>query len=139
MPPIQESRHATLALDLLHVYPEYPLTAARIQQRLLERRTNVGPLQNALFGCIIDNTSARRPGDRLGDLLDLAAEQLREFIDHRLRNRGEEHTLVDLTRRPNRRVSVRQDRRELRCVVLRPRSEERRVGKECRSRWSPYH
>ena len=24
-------------------------------------------------------------------------------------------------------------------VVLRLRSEERRVGKECRSRWSPYH
>ena len=24
-------------------------------------------------------------------------------------------------------------------VVLRSRSEERRVGKECRSRWSPYH
>src|SRR3712207_9523339 len=23
--------------------------------------------------------------------------------------------------------------------VLFPRSEERRVGKECRSRWSPYH
>ena len=23
--------------------------------------------------------------------------------------------------------------------VLVPRSEERRVGKECRSRWSPYH
>ena len=23
--------------------------------------------------------------------------------------------------------------------VLRNRSEERRVGKECRSRWSPYH
>src|SRR2546426_11388744 len=23
--------------------------------------------------------------------------------------------------------------------VLHPRSEERRVGKECRSRWSPYH
>ena len=22
---------------------------------------------------------------------------------------------------------------------LEPRSEERRVGKECRSRWSPYH
>src|SRR3712207_7205405 len=26
------------------------------------------------------------------------------------------------------------------CAVARdPRSEERRVGKECRSRWSPYH
>ena len=24
-------------------------------------------------------------------------------------------------------------------VVLLTRSEERRVGKECRSRWSPYH
>src|SRR5574341_1946267 len=23
--------------------------------------------------------------------------------------------------------------------ILHPRSEERRVGKECRSRWSPYH
>ena len=23
--------------------------------------------------------------------------------------------------------------------VYKPRSEERRVGKECRSRWSPYH
>src|SRR5687767_7542505 len=24
-------------------------------------------------------------------------------------------------------------------VIVNPRSEERRVGKECRSRWSPYH
>ena len=23
--------------------------------------------------------------------------------------------------------------------IMMPRSEERRVGKECRSRWSPYH
>ena len=23
--------------------------------------------------------------------------------------------------------------------LIDPRSEERRVGKECRSRWSPYH
>ena len=25
------------------------------------------------------------------------------------------------------------------CTVFMDRSEERRVGKECRSRWSPYH
>ena len=25
------------------------------------------------------------------------------------------------------------------CLPIRIRSEERRVGKECRSRWSPYH
>ena len=24
-------------------------------------------------------------------------------------------------------------------AIIRKRSEERRVGKECRSRWSPYH
>ena len=29
--------------------------------------------------------------------------------------------------------------RELRAIVQALRSEERRVGKECRSRWSPYH
>ena len=28
---------------------------------------------------------------------------------------------------------------ELKNNVKRARSEERRVGKECRSRWSPYH
>ena len=26
-----------------------------------------------------------------------------------------------------------------RSMLVRSRSEERRVGKECRSRWSPYH
>src|SRR2546422_4206003 len=31
------------------------------------------------------------------------------------------------------------EQRELRAVRQRRRSEERRVGKECRSRWSPYH
>ena len=29
--------------------------------------------------------------------------------------------------------------RRLRCFLPGARSEERRVGKECRSRWSPYH
>ena len=29
------------------------------------------------------------------------------------------------------------EKKEIKTIVL--RSEERRVGKECRSRWSPYH
>ena len=29
--------------------------------------------------------------------------------------------------------------KDRRIIVLSHRSEERRVGKECRSRWSPYH
>ena len=32
-----------------------------------------------------------------------------------------------------------QDRRGLQIDLTYARSEERRVGKECRSRWSPYH
>ena len=31
------------------------------------------------------------------------------------------------------------DGSELPIEILNGRSEERRVGKECRSRWSPYH
>src|SRR5688572_23748833 len=37
---------------------------------------------------------------------------------------------------PARQVPVGGDGRR---AAARPRSEERRVGKECRSRWSPYH
>ena len=29
--------------------------------------------------------------------------------------------------------------KEFRVMIVKMRSEERRVGKECRSRWSPYH
>ena len=38
----------------------------------------------------------------------------------------------------SRRVLLNLDEQQLRDVGL-SRSEERRVGKECRSRWSPYH
>src|SRR3982074_3389569 len=114
MPPIQDSRHTALALDLLQVYPVNPLTAARIHQSPLERRTDVVALQNALFGRIIDKTSVGRPGDRLDDLLDLTGEQLGQFIDHRLGNCGKVHTLVAVTRRPKWGMSGRQDGGELR-------------------------
>ena len=36
-----------------------------------------------------------------------------------------------------REISLRSGRAILQALLL--RSEERRVGKECRSRWSPYH
>src|SRR5258708_19072549 len=57
------------------------------------------------------------------------------------RSRGAEPGLVQRYQRPHRRsartlaaegVDTRTDRSSA-------RSEERRVGKECRSRWSPYH
>ena len=34
---------------------------------------------------------------------------------------------------------TREDHSEIANTLIRLRSEERRVGKECRSRWSPYH
>ena len=36
-------------------------------------------------------------------------------------------------------AEVRVSSLETRTTLVEPRSEERRVGKECRSRWSPYH
>ena len=42
--------------------------------------------------------------------------------------------------RPNLLQSVINTAKQLvKCNHLSQRSEERRVGKECRSRWSPYH
>ena len=35
--------------------------------------------------------------------------------------------------------SVRESSERVRTALKNSRSEERRVGKECRSRWSPYH
>src|SRR5206468_8257335 len=43
--------------------------------------------------------------------------------------------LVESTK-PHKLMQPRSQRSE---AVVEPRSEERRVGKECRSRWSPYH
>src|SRR2546430_15585048 len=37
------------------------------------------------------------------------------------------------------RIEMHRTRGELVAAAERARSEERRVGKECRSRWSPYH
>ena len=34
---------------------------------------------------------------------------------------------------------IKHDKTTMQSFLSMPRSEERRVGKECRSRWSPYH
>src|SRR5439155_17435157 len=51
--------------------------------------------------------------------------------------RGERHRLRP--RPPSHPRDGRRPERGHRQAVPQPRSEERRVGKECRSRWSPYH
>src|SRR2546430_15938772 len=74
------------------------------------------------------------------DLLVLGDEH------HALGTEGEEQVVdTQLVERGGQRVGVRQIERrahrllELPAIRLEQRSEERRVGKECRSRWSPYH
>ena len=36
-------------------------------------------------------------------------------------------------------AAVKEAKERIRSAIKNTRSEERRVGKECRSRWSPYH
>src|SRR2546430_11339457 len=56
--------------------------------------------------------------DRVNEIKGKAGESLREHLSDVIRNRQINELVRDLTL---------------------DRSEERRVGKECRSRWSPYH
>ena len=54
---------------------------------------------------------------------------------------GDEYDEQELDRRYERIAELRSREMQLQTELdaLRARSEERRVGKECRSRWSPYH
>src|SRR2546425_11956033 len=77
------------------------------------------------------------------DLLHLAREQLAHLVRELLANARPltfPHTLDDaLLRGLHGRAAERLERHFLFQHVPHLRSEERRVGKECRSRWSPYH
>src|SRR3989449_9426838 len=77
----------------------------------------------------------RPPGERLGGAAPLelgrVAEQRR--VGPERRQVFEEQRQVSLVPEHARR-EVFDD-----AVLVQERSEERRVGKECRSRWSPYH
>ena len=57
------------------------------------------------------------------------------FFDKELRRLQEEKNLIHLRCELRRRLAP----IEMRSIRMLTRSEERRVGKECRSRWSPYH
>src|SRR3712207_7208191 len=66
--------------------------------------------------------------EQLRDTLRRLEEHYREMQD--VEFTVEEGSLYILQTRSGKRTAV---------AALRIRSEERRVGKECRSRWSPYH
>ena len=114
-------------------------------------------MDNSIWGMILGK-SGKIPGTIDQQLIDLAAKQGREFTT------ADPHTLIPNALDGFRKEmaengwDVGQDEEELYELAMHPeqyrdykngmakkrfladlRSEERRVGKECRSRWSPYH
>src|SRR2546421_10667320 len=88
-----------------------------------------GTREDYLYDDIIDLEIAQREHRRLVAVLERFAEV------HEVRD-----TLVEIAGRPEVREFL--TTRALEVIpsdALAKRSEERRVGKECRSRWSPYH
>src|SRR5258706_14839417 len=67
-------------------------------------------------------------------------QMLRDFICIRV-NRAKKSGMVNITSSVNsrERSGINTILHELNPLFTINRSEERRVGKECRSRWSPYH
>src|SRR2546430_16822557 len=101
------------------LFPYTTLFRSLLQQEL-KRTDNL--VANALL-------LMRATGIRIGECLDLSLDCLRQLEPDRWALHvplGKLHTERLVPADP-----------ELRQIV--ERSEERRVGKECRSRWSPYH
>src|SRR2546430_16133048 len=83
------------------------------------------------------STITRPPGRRLA-MLKTGAEHLESLRDGRVVYIGSER-VDDVTTHPGLRNAARSMAAIYDLKRADPRSEERRVGKECRSRWSPYH
>src|SRR5258708_26407147 len=91
---------------------------------------------------------ARRDVIHLSERVDSRADPAADLTEHR--RRGDRHAPVIMQEREPLPADL--ERRHIAAQVdpvqaldvehrmtIQQRSEERRVGKECRSRWSPYH
>src|SRR3712207_1398605 len=89
------------------------------------RIRSIVPMNSAMYACILsslERSTGRDVTRRLEVALHLVVELEQRYREPRHLERG--HVVPDVGHPPD----------------LHPfRSEERRVGKECRSRWSPYH
>src|SRR3989454_12237486 len=87
-----------------------------------------------LLGQVIELRARSQTSSAIKALLGLTPKTAR-----RLRDDGDEEDVSLDEVRPGDRLRVRPGERVPVDGVFLERSEERRVGKECRSRWSPYH
>src|SRR2546425_7907921 len=115
---------ATPENPLTETQRDYLETIARNGRHLLELINELLDLSKIAAG----RMELRLEPLELGPLLQEAAGTVRAQLEAR------RHTLVIEPSADH--LVVTADRGRLRQVL---RSEERRVGKECRSRWSPYH
>src|SRR2546426_12691597 len=132
-----------------------PLGVLRDLEGLAEQRFGLGvaPLASETDGAVIEvaGLSRRRAGlqELLGQrMLPAPAGQLAVLDDHRRQLFVANHALgIDAARVVEQHLKAHAALLQGLCPIgaldgfalLARRSEERRVGKECRSRWSPYH
>ena len=70
------------------------------------------------------------------DLVDHHIKSYNDFVNNRIQD------IIDITEPitlENGKYTLKTSKLTIKKPYTRSRSEERRVGKECRSRWSPYH
>src|SRR3712207_9493670 len=104
------------------------LTLDEAEQATKIRKRYLDGLEREDFGVLPDAVYARGFLKTYANYLGLDGDELSEELRTRKKPRRE------------RRLSyAAPGSSEFDRPIISPRSEERRVGKECRSRWSPYH
>src|SRR5256885_17184635 len=110
---------------------------------LLNRTTARGVMLAGLFGQTVPAQSTRREAARKGPralgLLELAANGKARLIPITVMIDGKFYDGGSYKASPIPMALERDTVYEAVRTGVSQRSEERRVGKECRSRWSPYH
>src|SRR5216684_1456301 len=129
------------------------------ESRLNLFTANTQTMESLLYGRTPEVTVARRFADSSDDQARVAAEMLERLLNTDLERDDDtqeealKHALGDRLRPGLGNVRLRYEIGETETIPGTPasadglapavpeleRSEERRVGKECRSRWSPYH
>ena len=83
-----------------------------------------------------DNSTQEELENSFSDMFDALQGDLAEKISNQAKDEMNDAQILS-NRGQN--VLTSKERKFFNEVIVSGRSEERRVGKECRSRWSPYH
>src|SRR2546422_2314048 len=133
--PVRAVSHRAAALRLAGRRARQLARCARGGRTLAGAHRGFGPAARAARRRRPDLACARKPRARVGRTRGLSKP-----APHALPRRARKTCWQDICLRLQQKRGRRfRPRYELGRCLSRNRSEERRVGKECRSRWSPYH